>query len=81
MIHPGEVKTTMWSYIREKTMKAIENENKYSDWVSWVERTGGDPPEKAAQLVLDIIEGNKNGCFLWIENPLQKPIPSWNDED
>ena len=81
VIHPGEVKTTMWSDIREKTMKAIENENKYSDWVSWVERTGGDPPEKAAQLVLDIIEGNKNGCFLWIENPLQKPIPSWNDED
>ena len=62
-------------------MKAVGEGSIYSDWVSWVDRTGGDPPEKAAQLILDIIEGNMNGGFLWIEDPLQKPIPSWNDDD
>ena len=45
--------------------------------MEWVEETGGDPPEKAAKLVLDIIESDVSGRFLWIDDPLQAPIPSW----
>ena len=51
----------------------------YDNWVAWVDNTGGDPPEKAAKLVIDIIESDVNGRFLWIDDPLQTPIPSWGD--
>jgi len=78
VIHPGDVKTEMWADIRDKT-GAIEGDgNSYDNWVAWVEKTGGDPPEKAAKLVIDIIESDVNGRFLWIDDPLQAPIPSWD---
>ena len=80
-IHPGDVKTAMWADIRDKTQASVHSGGNYDNWVAWVEETGGDPPEKAAQLVLDIIESSINGRFLWIDDPLQKPIPSWGDED
>ena len=50
-----------------------------AEWASWVEATGGDPPEKAVELVLRIIESDVNGQFLWIDDPLRAPIPSWSD--
>ena len=78
VIHPGDVKTAMWADIRDKTDAAHGEETAYSNWVSWVEETGGDPPEKAAKLVIDIIESDVNGRFLWIDDPLQTPIPSWD---
>ena len=68
----------MWADIRDKTGAAHGEETAYSNWVSWVEETGGDPPEKAAKLVIDIIESDVNGRFLWIDDPLQTPIPSWD---
>ena len=80
-IHPGDVKTAMWADIRDKTQASVHSGGNYDNWVAWVEETGGDPPEKAAQLVLDIIESSINGRFLWIDDPLQKPIPSWGNED
>ena len=73
VIHPGDVKTAMWADIRDK-MDTV-SERGYHDWVAWVEQTGGDPPEKAAKLVIDIIESDVNGRFLWIDDPLQTPIP------
>ena len=77
VIHPGDVKTEMWADIRDKT-GAIEGDgNSYDNWVAWVEKTGGDPPEKAAKLVIDIIDSEINGQFLWIDDPLQAPISSW----
>jgi hypothetical protein len=45
-----------------------------------VAETGGDPPEKAAELVLRLCSDEAaaiNGQFLWIEDGLQKPIASW----
>ena len=76
VIHPGDVKTAMWADIRDK--KDAVGESGYDRWVAWVEKTGGDPPEKAAQLVLDILASDINGRFLWIDDPLQTPIPSWD---
>ena len=52
----------------------------YRKWVEWVEATGGDDPRKAADLVLRLTAedgGRINGEFLWIDDPLQAPIPSW----
>lgn len=79
VIHPGDVKTAMWSDIRDKTGTIEGDDSSYDRWVEWVEETGGDPPEKAAKLVIDIIESDINGRFLWIDDPLQTPIPSWGD--
>ena len=79
VIHPGEVKTAMWADIRDK-MGAVEGaESGYGNWVARVEQTGGDPPAKAAALVIDIIKSDINGRFLWIDDPLQAPIASWGD--
>jgi NAD(P)-dependent dehydrogenase (short-subunit alcohol dehydrogenase family) len=79
VIHPGDVKTAMWTDIRDKTSTVEGDGSNYDNWVSWVEKTGGDPPEKAAKLVIDIIESDVNGRFLWIDQPLQTPIPSWDE--
>jgi NAD(P)-dependent dehydrogenase (short-subunit alcohol dehydrogenase family) len=81
VIHPGDVKTAMWADIRDKTAESVGKGSNYDKWVAWVEQTGGDPPEKAAQLVIDIIESDLNGRFLWIDDPLQTPIPSWGDSE
>jgi NAD(P)-dependent dehydrogenase (short-subunit alcohol dehydrogenase family) len=77
VIHPGDVKTAMWADIRDKAIAG--GQSAYGNWVRWVEETGGDPPEKAAKLVIDIIESDINGRFLWIDDPLQAPIPSWGE--
>ena len=51
----------------------------FTDWANWVDETGGDPPAKAVDLVLRILESDVNGRFLWVDEPLQPPIPSWDD--
>ena len=76
VIHPGDVKTEMWADIRDQ-VAAVPEASAYQEWVEWVEGNGGDPPEKAAALVLRIIDGNENGRFHWIDDPIQEPIPSW----
>ena len=78
VIHPGDLKTDMWADIKTQveTLGAIADP--YAQWVDWVGATGGDPVEKAAQLVLDIVASDVNGRFLWIEHPLQPEIPSWD---
>jgi NAD(P)-dependent dehydrogenase (short-subunit alcohol dehydrogenase family) len=78
VIHPGDVKTEMWADIRDQ-VAAVEGASAYQEWVEWVEGNGGDPPEKAAALVLRILEQDDNGRFLWIDDPIQAPIPSWVD--
>jgi NAD(P)-dependent dehydrogenase (short-subunit alcohol dehydrogenase family) len=77
VIHPGDVKTEMWADIRDQAARLGPEAELYTQWVRWVEETGGDPPEKAGELVLRICESDVNGEFLWIEDPLQAPIPSW----
>ena len=50
-------------------------------WAEWVEATGGDPPSKAAELVLELMSeaaAGINGQFLWIANGLKAPLPSWS---
>lgn len=71
-IHPGEVKTEMWQDIKRAGGMA--------GWADMVELTGGDPPEKAANLVLKIVHSpaaETNGKFLWIEDGIQQPRPTW----
>jgi NAD(P)-dependent dehydrogenase (short-subunit alcohol dehydrogenase family) len=79
VMHPGDVKTEMWADIRDQALRLGPEGDALRQWVEWVEETGGDPPEKAVALVQRILESDVNGRFLWIEEPLQPPIPSWGD--
>jgi NAD(P)-dependent dehydrogenase (short-subunit alcohol dehydrogenase family) len=81
VIHPGDVKTEMWADIRDQALRLGPEGEALRQWVDWVEETGGDPPGKAVELVLRIVESDVNGRFLWIDDPLQPPIPSWGDDE
>jgi NAD(P)-dependent dehydrogenase (short-subunit alcohol dehydrogenase family) len=80
VIHPGDVKTAMWADIRDRVAGMGPIAENYLSWVEWVDETGGDPPEKAVDLVLRLTSdagGETNGEFCWIDDPLQAPVPSW----
>ena len=74
MIHPGDVQTEMWADIKSK-----------GGMEGWVDKVadGGDPPEKAADLVLEILASEVTGQFLWIKEPAFYPplMPSWGEGD
>lgn len=81
VIHPGDVRTDMWADIRDKVSVMGPIADGYLAWVNWVDETGGDPPQKAVDLVLRLTSdagGSVNGMFNWIEDPLQAPIASWD---
>jgi NAD(P)-dependent dehydrogenase (short-subunit alcohol dehydrogenase family) len=81
VIHPGDVKTDMWADIKRRVAGAGPAGENYVSWAAWVEETGGDPPQKAVDLVLRLTSdagGDTNGMFCWIEDPLQAPIDSWD---
>lgn len=81
VIHPGDVKTEMWATIKAEAARWGEPAAAYTQWAEWVEKTGGDDPEKAADLVASLMRdgaANVNGCFLWIKDGLQAPIASWS---
>jgi NAD(P)-dependent dehydrogenase (short-subunit alcohol dehydrogenase family) len=81
VIHPGDVKTDMWADIRDRVAGMGPIAQNYIGWAEWVEETGGDPPEKAVELVMRLTAdggGETNGMFCWIDQPLQAPIPSWD---
>jgi NAD(P)-dependent dehydrogenase (short-subunit alcohol dehydrogenase family) len=82
VFHPGDVKTEIWADIRDQSAALGPVADDYARWVAWVDETGGDPPEKAADLVLRVVADDAagvNGQFLWIEEGLQAPIPSWEE--
>ncbi len=79
-LHPGEVKTEMWASIKADASARSGPGRDALHWAGWVEETGGDPPEKAAEVVLSLLSpaaDDINGRFLWIRDGLQPPKPSW----
>jgi NAD(P)-dependent dehydrogenase (short-subunit alcohol dehydrogenase family) len=82
VIHPGDVKTDMWAEIKASAERLGGVADAYVKWAHWVQETGGDDPEKAADLVLDLMSNEAaevNGRFLWIKDGLQSPIRSWGE--
>jgi NAD(P)-dependent dehydrogenase (short-subunit alcohol dehydrogenase family) len=80
VIHPGDVRTEMWADIRARVATMGPVAEGYRAWAQWVDETGGDPPSKAVDLILRLTSdegGAINGMFNWIDEPLQAPIPSW----
>jgi len=77
-IHPGEVKTEMWAAIKAES-ESVGNQGMLG-WARMVEETGGDPPEKTAELVMELMDAKSddvNGQFLWIRDGLKQPMPTW----
>ncbi len=84
VIHPGDVKTDMWAEIKSASERLGDVAAAYIQWANWVEETGGDDPEKAADLVSDLMSDEAagvNGQFLWIKDGLQAPIKSWGEPE
>ncbi len=83
-LHPGDIKTEMWQDIKDRAAPLGEEGSGLRDWAAWVERTGGDPPHKAAERVLYLLGDDAaatNGQFLWIEGGLQSPSGTpWTQE-
>jgi NAD(P)-dependent dehydrogenase (short-subunit alcohol dehydrogenase family) len=80
VIHPGSARTAMWSDIRAKASGLGLPGNVLSAWAERVEQSGGDSMEKAARLVLELVDPAKegrNGQFCWIQDGLDPPTPSW----
>ena len=81
VLHPGDVKTNMWSDIRNKAEQLGEEGEEYRSWIRWVDETGGDPPTKAADLVMKLVgdeAAGVTGQFLWISDGLQAPVTTWD---
>ncbi len=80
-IHPGEVKTEMWEHIRDDSEKRGATGEGGRNWAQMVEETGGDPPQKALDLIREIIDPTcpdpPNGQFLWIKDGIQAPKTTW----
>jgi len=79
-LHPGEVKSEMWAAIQADALSRTGPGRNSLSWTSWVEETGGDPPEKSAEVVLELLSpagDGVNGQFLWIRDGLQKPRKAW----
>ncbi len=82
VIHPGDLKTEMWATIKVDAGRLGATADAYTQWAEWVEKTGGDDPEKAADLVAELMSDEAaevNGRFLWIRGGLQAPIASWGE--
>jgi len=80
VIHPGEVQTEMFAAIKADATTRTGAGRNMLTWVEKVELTGGDPPEKTADLVLDLLRPENDGItgrFLWIKDGLKSPMPSW----
>ncbi|RIK84352.1 MAG: short-chain dehydrogenase [Planctomycetota bacterium] len=80
VIHPGEVKTAMWAGIRDESQQLGEVAAGYRQWAENVGETGGDDPQKAVDLVLEILrdpDPTHTGKFLWVKGGMQTPLPSW----
>ena len=80
VIHPGEVKTEMFAAIKADAASRTGPGRDMLKWVEKVERTGGDPAEKTADVVLDLLRPENDavtGQFLWIKDGLKAPMPSW----
>ena len=80
VVHPGSVKTEMWADIRDKVARLGPEGEAHRDWVARVEETGGDSSCGAGELVLRLVDPSSdghNGEFCWLDDGLEKPVPSW----
>lgn len=80
-MHPGEVRTEMWEAIRDDGEARGAPGEGARRWARVVEETGGDSPQKAVDVVFSVLRPDAdavNGRFLWIDDGMTKPMPTWD---
>jgi NAD(P)-dependent dehydrogenase (short-subunit alcohol dehydrogenase family) len=77
VVHPGSLRTAMFDDIKAQVEAAGERATAFREWVALVEQTGGDPVAKGVDVVLRAIDGDANGEFLWPDDALEPPLPTW----
>jgi NAD(P)-dependent dehydrogenase (short-subunit alcohol dehydrogenase family) len=80
VMHPGSLKTEMWADMKSRILDAGDGAEGLREWVDMVEATGGDPTDRAIELVLTLLseEGAEtNGRFCWPAGIAETPLPSW----
>lgn len=82
VIHPGDVTSHMWEDIAARAAQGGPAVAHLAQWADELGRTGGDNPEKAANLVQEIVEQAavwSNGRFLMIAGGVvHHPEASWD---
>jgi NAD(P)-dependent dehydrogenase (short-subunit alcohol dehydrogenase family) len=79
-IHPGSIRTTMTNDIRAEVAALGDEAAPFREWLAHMDRTGGDFPSGAVELVLELVgKGSEavNGEFLWARDTLEEPLPGW----
>lgn len=79
VVHPGDVKTGMSDHIAGQAERSGQPGDKFREWAHWLEETGGDSPQKFADVVMSLVDdsGETNGEFLWIDEPAWGRVPTW----
>ena len=80
VIHPGSLKTDMWTVIKGKVDRLGPEGAVFHAWVDRVERSGGDPESVASDLVLELVDPDapaRNGEFAWPPRSMDTPVASW----
>lgn len=80
VIHPGDVRSAMWSQLSERAMALGDEGQPMREWAARVAETGGDSPTLAADLVADICDRpahQTNGRFLQVEGVVPHPPSTW----
>lgn len=78
-IHPGDVRTEIWDSIGSQADAMGEAGESLRAVVARIMEGGGDPLDKAVELVWRLVESPAaeiNGTFAWIEGGIQKPLPT-----
>ncbi len=81
-IHPGEVVTDMTSDILRQASFGGPECAALGSWAEAVAQNGGDPPEKAADLVLRLLSEESasiSGYFHTIEASIGPVFPAWSE--
>ncbi len=81
-IHPGEVLTEMWDHIRREVAQTGPEGDFLRGWTVTLDQVGGDPPEKAVDLVMRLVDddaGHISGHFHFIKDGILAPMPTWSE--
>jgi NAD(P)-dependent dehydrogenase (short-subunit alcohol dehydrogenase family) len=80
VLHPGDVRSDMWSDLSARAGAAGPEAAPLREWAAFVGRTGGDPPSLAAAEVLRICDRpahETNGRFLLVPGIVRHPAATW----
>ena len=83
VIHPGDVRTDMWADIRRQGRGPRDPSPMATSrgWTGWTRPAATHPARRSTWCSVSTTDAaaDINGRFCWIDDPLQAPIPSWDE--